>query len=701
MRRSNMRRLLLFIVAAGLAAVTAVALASAEPTSSGSAAASFLPSGLTPAGDNWLVGEGDLAGSRFSTLTQINASNVQNLKVDWNAQFDSPAITGGGGLGSDGPESEPICCVNGMMYLAYTTGLVALDPATGSILWNYQGSYNPVATQLHAGAAQPPGDANTNARIESYNPALNYIYVGQQDGSIVALNAKTGAPVWTVNVQGTGTYGESAGAESVPFAEYYAVPGADGIVLSAPNGGESPFRGHLDAYDAKTGALLWRVWNTPDPTQLPYILSWGNPAEAATAGAAVWSVPAVDPQLGMVFYGTGNPYPETGRQPGDDLWTESIMAVNWKTGALDWYFQTTHHDEFDLDLPHPPMVLNVPINGKMTTIVAEGSKSGYFFVRNAKNGGPVPNFKITNTPVYDPSGQGVALNNLSSVQPVPQGAAGCMVIMDYSAAGLSTCGFPANTIATEYGGTNNVNVQSGGSVVNAANGIPIVGTPFMAAPTPAAYFVFGGAGGGGNFGYPPSSYDPDTHDYYACLQNQSGGHSNTNTLGPTQTTALGVSALGSQGITGFYDAIDMETNTMAWQYESMASGNGDCYSGSLSTAGNLAFTAFKGESDLATCATITPACAAAGVTTPGTPALKVLLSPTNSTPGGNFDAFNATTGQILWTWGIPFDSFGAPAVTYMYKGVQYIAIYHLVAAPGNPGATATGQRDELTVFSLY
>jgi quinohemoprotein ethanol dehydrogenase len=683
-----MRRLLLFVVATGLAAATMVGLASAQRTTKSSAtASSYLPAGVTAAGDNWLNGEGDNANSRFSTLQQINSNNVQNLHVDWNAQFNPPddQFT---------PETMPICCANGMMYLTYINGVVAVNPGTGATMWTYSGPGHPTL----------PGQRTyvDDSRDTSYDPTLNYIYSGQQDGSIVALNAKTGAPVWTVQVTGAGTYGGATGAESAPFTEYYAVPGSDGVVLSAPNGGESPFRGHLDAYDAKTGALLWRVWNTPDPTQLPYILSWSNPAEAATAGAAVWSIPSVDPQLGTVFYGTGNPFPETLRAPGNDLWTESIMAVNWKTGALKWYFQTTHHDEEDYDLPHPTMVLNVPINGKTVPVLAEGSKDGFFYVLNAINGAQVPNFKIVNTPVYDPTGQGVALNNLASTQPVPQGAAGCMVIVDYSATGLANCGFPANTVATEYGGTNNVNVQPNGSVVNAANGEPIIGTTFFPGFTAAAYFVWGGAGGGGNFGYPPSSYNPTTHDYYACVQNESGGHSNQGNS-PNQQS---VSALSTQGITGFYDAINMTTNKMAWQYESMATGNGVCYSGSLSTAGNLAFTAFKGQSDLASCATLTPGCTAAGVTVPGTAALANTQGTTQQgagadlTPGGNFDAFNATTGQILWTWGIPFDTFAAPPITYMYQGKQYIAIYHGVAAPGTPGATATGQRDELTVFSL-
>src|SRR3984957_14658510 len=307
----KMRRLMLFIVAAALAAVTMVALASAEPASRSSKAAadsslpSYLPAGEVPAGENWLFGEGDLSNSRFSTLTQITSSNVQSLHPVWNDQFD-PVGNAYSNTGEAEVENTPICCANGMMYINYVQGVMALNPATGATMWNYSGPAHPVAGSVLGTAS------NVNAaRVISYDPTLNYLFTGQQDGSIVALNAKTGAPVWTVNVEGAGTYGESAGTQSAPFTVYYAAPGTDGIVLSAPNGGESPFRGHLDAYDAKTGALLWRVWSTPDPTQLPYILSWGNPAEAATAGAATWSVPAVDPALGTVYYGAGNPYPET------------------------------------------------------------------------------------------------------------------------------------------------------------------------------------------------------------------------------------------------------------------------------------------------------------------------------------------------------------------------------------------------------
>jgi len=217
-------------------------------------------------------------------------------------------------------------------------------------------------------------------------------------------------------------------------------------------------------------------------------------------------------------------------------------------------------------------------------------------------------------------------------------------------------------------------------------GFPIVGAPESAAYSYGQYLVYGGAGGGGIFGYPPSAYSPLTHTYYACLMNESGAHTNQGTSGPAVST---IGAPVTNGIVGFMSAIDLTNNTMKWQYVGQANGLGDCYSGSLATAGNVVFAWFKGRLDQGAALGLLPP---QGTTQQGA---QTLL-----TPGAQLDAFDATTGKILWNWGIPNDTCISPSVTYMYKGKQYLATYHGVGLAGFPGATATGQRDQLTVFTL-
>ncbi len=233
-----MRRIPGLAVIALILGATVVALASASQNAS--TPASWLAPGVTPAGANWISGEGDISNSRYSPLAQINSNNVQNLHVVWNQQFNTPDI-------QFSPEGQPICCPNNLLYQAYIQGVAAMAPDTGQIAWNYAGPATPQTTQLGQRLRVD------NTRTTSYSPDLNLVYAGQQDGSIIAVDAKTGHPVWTTSVIGAGTYGDVTGAESAPFTQYYPIKGTNGILLSAPNGGESPFRGHLDAYDAKTG----------------------------------------------------------------------------------------------------------------------------------------------------------------------------------------------------------------------------------------------------------------------------------------------------------------------------------------------------------------------------------------------------------------------------------------------------------------
>jgi len=246
------------------------------------------------------------------------------------------------------------------------------------------------------------------------------------------------------------------------------------------------------------------------------------------------------------------------------------------------------------------------------------------------------------------------------------------VPMDYTAAGLAACGFPADQLVQSgFGGANNVNVQPNGTLKNAADGLPLVGSTIATAPSSTAYSVFGGTNGGGDMGYPRSSYSPLTNDLYICAKNAATGWAKQG----NSTNYAQLKPPASVGIQGYYLALNLSTNKIAWRNPGMANTTGLCYSGSLSTGGNLAVTAWAGRTDITGAAAV-----AAGV-------------------GGEMDIYNASTGGKLFSYPIPGSGWSAPAVTYTYKGKQYIAIYHNVPAAG-PGSTATGQVDQLTVFSL-
>jgi alcohol dehydrogenase (cytochrome c) len=636
-----MRRFVTLIVAAGLVAVTIVGLAAASRTvpsakqvKPAAESLAYLPAGVAPCTDNWLAPGCDVSNTAFSQLTQLNTSNVGGLKMVWQASFNGPTFTAT-------EQSQPICCANGMMYQTTRNGFVALDPLTGKIIWQYQGVASNTA---RVDSATPV--YTTGARSEAYDPIDNYVFTGQQDGSIVALKATTGAPVWTAQVSGIGTYGSATHAESNPYTVYYN-DGKDGLVFAGPNGGESPIRGHLDAYDAKTGKLVWRSYMTPDPNQLPYILTWANPAEAAVAGATVWSIASIDPTLGDIYFGTGNPYPYTGRQPGKDLWSDSIVALNINNGQMRWYYQTVHHDLWDYDCPTPSVRFNAVVNGKLRKILAASCKTGYIYELDATNGHPI--FPIPETPVPDLNGgKGAALNNTWPTQPEPQGGAAQILIHCPTAqqAQAAIPGFPT-----------------------APNGTQIVPTCPFAPSYNDAYVLWGPYFALGGTDYPRMSFDPLTNDLYVCANVTMQATENRSPTDYHQNY-ITTGTVPSAGWSGSVSALNMTTNKLDWQAQFQANQDGACYSGVLSTAGGLVFSASKGNST-------------ASVAT---------LNAQGVNYGGYFYAYDAKTGKQLWSWQNE-DQIQAPPITYMFKGKQYVAIYV-------EGKVASGQRDRLTVFSL-
>lgn len=647
-----MRRLLFLAVATGLAAVTVVALASASQSAQRKSSVaenpySWLPAGISgdlgPAVTDFPQGGADIANTRFSLAKQINTGNVKNLKIAWETSWpvgnqtlesmEQQAIVVSG-------KGKNLPLESGTMFIATFLGMRAMDPTNGKILWDYVGP-----PQTGTGLAGRPD------RTESFGKGL--VFVGQQDRSVVALNAKTGAPVWTAQVQSAGIYPGLTGYNA-EFVTRYFDDGKDGILLAGFTGAESPVRGHLDALNAKTGKLVWRFWTTPDPTQLPFITTWGNPAEASVGGGSIWSIPAADPELGLVYFGVGNCFPETGRQPGKNLWCDSIVALNEHTGQLKWYYQMVHHDEWDYDSPNPVIRANVKIDGKLVPTIMHGNKNGYLFVLRADNGGPVPHFKIPEVKVPDLSnGKGIQANNGWPTQPEPEGAAGQITPHCATAADgqLKIPGFPT-----------------------APNGRPIIPTCPFAYPWTDAYYLWGGGtGSGGGIGWPPMSYSPQTNMLYVCSQTEFIAQS-LSSAGSSNQLSISSGPRGQvvPGEGGRFTAVNMGTNTIAWSKSYQGATDRDCYSGSVVTAGNLVFEPSSGN--------------------------------TFTAPffGGKLYAYNATTGEELWSYQNPVTTgttggagtIAAPPTTYMAGGKQYVAQNMI----GRDSAGALN--DRLVVFSL-
>jgi glucose dehydrogenase len=656
-----MRRVLLLTFATLGIAATIAALASASRTSpnvtpSAETANAYLPKGVQPCVNDWLYYGCDSVGTAYSQLKQITTSNVANLKVAWDQGYMPAAYSGP-------VHSQPICCPNNMMYTPGADSLLALEPDTGKVIWKYQGAkYD---TNTAAGASSTK--LNIASRNIAFSPKLNAIFTGEQDGHVTALNAKNGAPMWNVAVvgAGNGTYGAATSAQSVP-PTYYVDDGKDGVVFSAPNGGESPMRGSLSAFNAKTGKLMWRGWLTPDPTQMPEILTWANPAEAAVGGAPIWGVPNYDPVNRNVVVGTGNTYPYLGRAPGKNLWATAYVAFNVDTGAIKWYVQPIHHDEWDYDCPHSANNFNAIVKGKLTHVMAFGCKNSYAFYVDPRNGHCIfgcPEVKMSTRPGWTAAGE--ALNNTFPTQPIPVGAQGQLI---------EHC--PSEAFAKEQFPFF-PNGPDGKRMVLSCDMVPENADFWIVKP----YYISNGMGIMSR-----AAYSPQTNMQYWIATNSL---MYTRNVSPTDyhTIINNSGRVNYTGRTSTLTAINMNDNTIAWQ-KWFTADDGNPYTGTLATASGVLFVGLKGQTS--------------GAGTARNPDYTQLRQ-SGAKVGGWLRAYDAKTGAQLWSFQNPHgDLVEGPPMTYMYKGKQYVAEYMMCPV----GSGKQGQydlcpsHDRLVVFTL-
>jgi len=302
---------------------------------------------------DWLTYSGNYAGQRFSRLSQLNRSNVNQLKLGWVYQAKSTSSF----------ETTPIIA-DGTMYITETYGVVkALDARSGRLLWSYQPS-------------KPKGeDLSVNPVNRGVALLDNTVYVGTAKTHLVALDAKSGAVRWeTVVHPGTGYAMTSA-----PLA-------IDHRIIVGVAGGDNGERGFVDAYDPQTGKRLWRTYTIPAAGE-PGVETWANKSYE-TGGGPTWVTGSYDPVLHLLYWGVGNPAPiwNGTQRAGDNLYTNSLLALDPKDGKVKWYFQFTPHDTHDWDSNHIPVLFDEMINGKMRKIVAVANRNGFYYVLDRETG---------------------------------------------------------------------------------------------------------------------------------------------------------------------------------------------------------------------------------------------------------------------------------------------------------------------------
>jgi len=319
--------------------------------------AQVTPDQLVRAADtpqNWLTYSGTYSGQRYSPLTQINASNVKNLEFKWMLQNQV--------FGSW--ESSPLI-VDGVMYLTQRPNdVLAVDAKTGRIFWIYK----------YVGATDVRiccGSNNRGLAIHGHS-----LFMGTLDSHLVAVDARSGRLLWNIEV--------------APRAQGYSVSLAPLVVkdkvIIGVGGGEYGIRGFIAAYDVATGKEAWRFYTIPAPGE-PGSETWTGDAWKS-GGGSLWVTGTYDPALNLTYWGIGNPGPDFNpkQRPGDNLYTDSVVALDADTGKLKWHFQFTPNDAYDWDAIQVPVLADITWRGTPTKVLMAANRNGFFYVLDRVTG---------------------------------------------------------------------------------------------------------------------------------------------------------------------------------------------------------------------------------------------------------------------------------------------------------------------------
>jgi alcohol dehydrogenase (cytochrome c) len=370
------------------AAPPAAPAASAVPASSRAGVTSRdILAGLSDP-SRWLTYSGDYSGARHSPLTQITPANVARLAPRW--IFQTGTMTRGRGF-----EATPLVH-DGVMYVTGSNNYAwALDARTGRPFWEYR---RDLPSDLTYGARAPVN--------RGFGMLGDRLFMVTLDAHLLALDRRSGSLLWDVVLA---DYKIGYAATMAPLV-------VNDKLIVGISGGEYPTRGFLDAYDPQTGRRLWRTYTVPAPGE-PGSETWPPSVEVlARGGGGTWVTGSYDPALNLLFWGTGNPNPDYygADRKGDNLYTNSLIAVDADTGALQWHYQFTPHDTHDWDSNHVPVLADVTIGGAPRKVVMVANRNGFFYVLDRATGKPLLGTPFTDTTwarALGPDGKPIVLND--------------------------------------------------------------------------------------------------------------------------------------------------------------------------------------------------------------------------------------------------------------------------------------------------
>jgi alcohol dehydrogenase (cytochrome c) len=485
-----------------------------------------------PPTTSWPTNGGNLFNQRYSPLKAINRDNVTQLKGVWRTR-----LRGSGTQPQYSGFAAPLV-YDGVAYVSTgANDVFALAIDTGEILWQYEAKLDPNITSVCCGWN------NKGVAISE-----DKVFIGHLDGRLTALDRATGKVAWSIQAE---RWQENFSITAAPlYVNNPSTPLGAGMVIIGFAGGDRGTRSRVKAYDAKDGRLIWTFYTIPGPGE-PGHDTWPKDNDAwKYGGAAIWQTPAVDLDLGLLYFSTGNAAPDYNGafRAGDNLYAASMLAIELSTGKYRWHFQQVHHDIWDYDAVNPVILMDVNVGGRTRKAIAEVGKTGWAYILDRETGKPL--IGVDEKPVPQEPRQKTA-----ATQPFPRGEAIVPQLIE---------------IAPE-----------GHTLVNDGR----IFTPFVGKdPTIVAPGIWGGAS------WPPSSYDPVQQRMFVCASSVINGYTgggDAKFATPTDGVAFlgGATTFTRIARAGIIAALDVTTNKLAWRYQWPE----QCYSGTLATGGGLLF----------------------------------------------------------------------------------------------------------------